>query len=59
MLIWHHDGCKRQLQLRPKAHLERLISHEDVTIQGEAELAPLKESAVGLRMLAVCTQAPH
>ncbi len=42
-----------------EAHLEGLISHKNVSVQGEAELAPLEEGAVCLRVLAVCAQAAY
>ena len=40
----------------PKTHLEGLVPHENVAVQREAELASLEESAVSLRVLAVCAR---
>ena len=38
-------------------HLEGLVAHKDVAIQGEAELTAFEKALVCLGMPAVCTQA--
>ena len=51
--VRHHAASSKSGTRSPPAHLEGLVPHEYVSIQGEAELPFLKEARVGLGVLVV------